>query len=170
MYCKNCCAEIPDGALFCGNCGMKIETETPETFGSTENTSYQPYTPEPEHIDAEVVDMTENNQNASGAYYNSIPENNPYNPQTTDEASLNTTLWIVLSIIEIVVCCGSIPGIIALIFAIIANNKKNQGNYAEAVSNLKISKIVFFVGIGIFFLGSIISIATGILNEITGMI
>ena len=170
MYCKNCGAEIPDGAMFCGNCGMKIETENNETVENTENASYQPYTPEPEHVDAEVIKTDENNKKASGAYYNSIPENNPYNPQTTDEASLNTTLWIVLSIIEIVVCCGSIPGIIALIFAIIANNKKNQGNYAEAVSNLKISKIVFFVGIGIFFLGTVISIATGILSEITGMI
>ena len=29
MYCKNCGAEINEGALFCGNCGMKIETEQP---------------------------------------------------------------------------------------------------------------------------------------------
>ena len=169
MYCKNCGAEIPDGAMFCGNCGMKIETENNETVENTENASYQPYTPEPEHVDAEVIKTDENNKKTSGAYYNSIPENNPYNPQTTDEASLNTTLWIALSVIEIITCCSFVPGVIALIFAIIANNKKNQGNYAEAVSNLKISKIVFFIGIGIFVFGTISTIASGVLYSITGI-
>ena len=170
MFCKNCGAEMPEGALFCGNCGMKIETENTEVKESQENTSYQPYTPEPEHMEnVETVEPNENDKQASGAYYNSIPENDPYVAQTPGEASLNTTLWIVLSVIEIVTCCSFIPGVIALIFAIIANNKKNQGNYAEAVSNLKISKIVFFIGIGIFIFGTISTIASGVLYSITGI-
>lgn len=170
MFCKNCGAEIPEGALFCGNCGMKIETGNTEVKESQENTSYQPYTPEPEHMEnVETVEPSGNDKQASGAYYNSIPENDPYVAQTQDESSLNTTLWIALSVIEIITCCSFIPGVIALIFAIIANNKKNQGNYAEAVSNLKISKIVFFIGIGIFVFGTISTIASGLLYSVTGI-
>ena len=29
MNCKNCGAELHEGALFCGNCGMKVEQEQP---------------------------------------------------------------------------------------------------------------------------------------------
>ena len=27
MNCKNCGAELHEGSLFCGNCGMKVESE-----------------------------------------------------------------------------------------------------------------------------------------------
>ena len=29
MNCKNCGAELNEGAVFCGNCGMKVESEHP---------------------------------------------------------------------------------------------------------------------------------------------
>lgn len=130
MKCKNCGAELDENAKFCGNCGAKaaieeapvtnnIPEETTENQTTTESTEYIP------HVEAEKV-----NPNSIGAEANDI----------------NTTLWIVLSIVNLVLCGSKLPGIVALIFSIIALVNKNQGNYEEAKSNLKIAKIAVIIG------------------------
>ena len=158
---------MPEDALFCGNCGMKVENPEPSVkeTPAAENQSYQPYTPEESSEEKPEGIST---QPASSAYNNSIPENDPYS-YNKDGSDLNTTLWIILSVIEIVLCCSTVTGVIALIFSIIANNKKNQGNYAEAASNLKTAKVVFFVGLALFVFGIIFFIASGMLAIFTGI-
>lgn len=167
MFCKNCGAEIPDGSVFCGNCGMQTSVEQPRQepvnqYSNVENNAYQSYQ-QPRYAQPEQ------------------PVNLP-----------NPTLWIVLNAILIVIGCCSISGllgIIGLAFAIQANNlmraiqndsitmRVSSNAYATQIQNeetrarnmgtvvnrLKTAKILFFVGVGLFVLGIVFSIVTGAL-------
>lgn len=182
MFCKNCGAEIPDGSVFCGNCGMQTSAEQPRQesvnqYGNTENNAYQSYQ-QPRYAQPEQP------------VYNSEPV---YNAQPVQPVNLpNPTLWIVLNAILIVIGCCSISGllgIIGLVFAIQANNlmraiqndsitmRVSSNAYATQIQNeetrarnmgtvvnrLKTAKILFFVGVGLFVLGIVFSIVTGAL-------
>lgn len=89
-----------------------------------------------------------------------------YNAQPVQHASsLNPTLWIILNAIMIVVgCCCSIPGIlgiIGLVFAIQGNNAMKTGDMFNAKNKLKTAKILFFVGVGLFVVQTILCLVTG---------
>ena len=182
MFCKNCGAEIPDGSVFCGNCGMQTSVEQPRQepvnqYSNVENNAYQSYQ-QPQYAQPEQP------------VYNSEPV---YNAQPVQPVNLpNPTLWIVLNAILIVIGCCSISGllgIIGLVFAIQANNlmraiqndsitmRVSSNAYATQIQNeetrarnmgtvvnrLKTAKILFFVGVGLFVLGIVFSIVTGAL-------
>ncbi len=160
MFCKNCGAEIPEGSAFCGNCGMKVTTEPvqqpdfaeqPQQNEASAQDTYQSYQ-QPQYTQPEQP------------YYNSQPT---YNAQPVQQASsLNPTLWIILNAIMIVVgCCCSIPGIlgiIGLVFAIQGNNAMKTGDMFAAENKLKTAKILFFVGIGLFVVQTILGFVTGV--------
>ena len=61
---------------------------------------------------------------------------------------VNTTLPLVLSIVQTVLCCGlgTIFGIISLIFAIMAGSAKKTGDLESARKKAKLSIILFIVG------------------------
>ncbi|MBQ7906590.1 MAG: zinc ribbon domain-containing protein [Clostridia bacterium] len=42
MYCPNCGQQLPDDALFCGNCGTKVSTSQPQETPNTEAQYSQP--------------------------------------------------------------------------------------------------------------------------------
>lgn len=145
MNCKNCGAPLEENAKFCGNCGAKVVEEEPavseevkeertEPEQKTENTEYIP------HVEAEKV-----------------------NPGMNYDSEINTTLWIILGIIDIILCGSKIPGIICLIFAFIALSNKNKGNFEEAKSNIKIAKIAFFIGLVLAILVFVLGIVGSIL-------
>lgn len=99
--------------------------------------------------------------------YNSQPI---YNAQPIQpEALPNPTLWIILNIVMIVLgCCCSfsgIAGIIGLVFAIQGNNAVKAGDLATAQSKLKTAKILFFVSLGLFVVGNILGIVTGLFSD-----
>ena len=73
--------------------------------------------------------------------------------------------WIVFSALEIISCCAVIPGIVGLIFSIMAETHKNRGEFAEAGANLKVAKIACWIGLGLFAVSFIISIVTGFIAE-----
>lgn len=150
MYCKNCGADLPEGTVFCGNCGMRTGAEeanqepqggAPETGAYTEKEAYT----EP---------------NCQYRYQNNAA---PVAPQGK---SSNPTLWIVLSAVETILCCQFIPGIIGLVFAIMASSAKSEGDFDKASRYCKYSMIAVIVGVVlavIFFVGMFfLSIAAGV--------
>ena len=169
MFCKNCGAEIPEGSAFCGNCGMKVTTEPVQQPDFAEQPSQQ-YGEAPVQPEAPAQDTYQTYQQQAPQYtqpeqphYNSQPT---YNAQPVSQASsLNPTLWIILNAIMIVVgCCCSIPGIlgiIGLVFAIQGNNAMKTGDMFAAENKLKTAKILFFVGIGLFVVQTILGFVTG---------
>lgn len=139
MNCKNCGAELKEGALFCGNCGMPVQAEQP----------------------AYEAPAQENYENVQGEYhqetYNEYQEQGSYQPPVMPEYSAepvvpaekpNTVLWIILSAVEIFTCC-QLTGIISLIFSIIAHVSAEKGDFADAASKLKAAKISFWIGLAL---------------------
>ena len=154
MYCKNCGAEINEGALFCGNCGMKIETEQPVYEASAEPVFEEPVQEEP--VQGEYHQDTNNEYQEQGSYVPPVmPENPPVSETVVPAEKPNTVLWIVLSAVEIFTCC-QITGIVSLIFSIIAHLSADKGNFEDARKKIKIAKTSFWIG---FALGLIVIIA-----------
>ncbi|MBR5872679.1 MAG: CD225/dispanin family protein, partial [Oscillospiraceae bacterium] len=119
MNCKNCGAELNEGAAFCGNCGTKIEEvfEAPVTQEPVQEQGYYQAPAEP--VYAEPV----------------VPKDKP-----------NTVLWIVLTAIEIFTCC-QVTGIIGLIFAILGHTAAEKGDFETAEKKIKTAKTLFWVGL-----------------------
>lgn len=180
MFCKNCGAEIPDGSAFCGNCGMKVSAEPVQQEPVNQYASPDPqaHRAEPTSVDAPCA-CVESKPEPQPQYtqpqyaqpeppqYNSQPV---YNAQPIQpEALPNPTLWIILNIVMIVLgCCCSfsgIAGIIGLVFAIQGSNAVKAGDLATAQNKLKIAKILFFVSLGLFVVGNILGIVTGLFSD-----
>lgn len=190
MFCKNCGAEIPDGSAFCGNCGMKVSAEPVQQEPVNQYASPDPqaYRAEPTSVDApracveskpepqpQYAQPESQPQYTQPQYaqpeppqYNSQPV---YNAQPVQpEAALpNSTLWIILNSIMIVLgcCCtfSGIAGIIGLVFAIQGNNAVKAGDLATAQNKLKTAKVLFFVSLGLFVVGNILGIVTGLFYD-----
>lgn len=72
----------------------------------------------------------------------------------------NFTKWLILSIFQLF-CCNQITGIIALVFAILANNDWKAGKFDESSRKYKNAKISIVVG---FIIGALIYIAAFVLS------
>ncbi len=59
---------------------------------------------------------------------------------------VNTTLPLVLSIVELVLCCNVLFGVLGLVFAIQAGNAKKSGDIETARSKAKTAMIIVIVG------------------------
>lgn len=180
MFCKNCGAEIPDGSAFCGNCGMKVSAEPVQQEPVNQYASPDPqaYRAEPTSVDAPracVESKPEPQPQYTQPQY-AQPEPPQYNSQPVynaqpiqPEALPNSTLWIILNSIMIALgCCCSfsgIAGIIGLVFAIQGNNAVKAGDLATAQNKLKTAKVLFFVSLGLFVVGNILGIVTGLFSD-----
>lgn len=159
MLCKNCGAEIAEGAVFCGNCGMKVDLDQ----GNTSNTEqpgqqYQQYQPQDTY------------QPYQPQYDQQNQYQGQYQPQQYGEPAgedINTIIWIVLSALEIITCCGVIPGIIGLIFGISANSKKNKGDFVGAKADNKKAMICVIVGAALVVVSIVLSLVSGVLTSIS---
>lgn len=168
MNCKNCGAELNEGALFCGNCGMKAEA-APVYEAPVQETYEAPAYEEP--VSGEYHQETYENYQEQGSYVPPVmPEYNAA-PAPSGERP-NTVLWIVLSAVEIFTCC-QITGIISLIFSIIGHVSAEKGDYADAASKIKVAKISFWIGLSVGLLAVVayiflvaIGVAAGLTEEI----
>ncbi len=152
MNCKNCGAEINEGAAFCGNCGMKIEAEQPV------------YETPAQEFSQEV----HNEYQEQGSY---VPPVMPeyYSEPVVPAEKPNTVLWIVLAAVEIFTCC-QLTGIVSLIFAIIGHVAADKGDFAEAEKKIKTAKTWFWVGLVlglVFIIAYFILVAIGVAAGVT---
>lgn len=157
MNCKNCGAELHEGNVFCGNCGMRVEAPAQPVYEAPV---------QPEFVPEEHTEYQE-----QGSYY--APEQPAYEaPVYQPEMPMekpNTVLWIVLSAVEIFTCC-QITGIISLIYSILGHLAAEKGDFAEAERKIKTAKTWFWIGfaVGIFILVAyIILVAIGVAAGIT---
>ncbi len=152
MYCKNCGAEIGEGALFCGNCGMKVEAEQPVYEAPAQEFSQEVH----------------NEYQEQGSY---VPPVMPecYSEPVVPAEKPNTVLWIVLAAVEIFTCC-QLTGIVSLIFAIIGHVAADKGDFAEAEKKIKTAKTWFWVGLVlglVFIIAYFILVAIGVAAGVT---
>jgi len=140
MKCTSCGAEIPNGVKFCPSCGAS-QPEAPVVSAAAPvqpQYSYQaPVAPAAPVYAAPVAPK----------------------PKSTGQ--------IIFSIINILCCYGSIFGIIALIFSIMAGS---AATYEDGVKKLKTAKTLNIIGIIIAVLGIVITIAAGLLPIILAAI
>ncbi|MBQ7873627.1 MAG: CD225/dispanin family protein [Oscillospiraceae bacterium] len=64
-----------------------------------------------------------------------------------EEKPENTVMWIILSAIQIFLCC-SVPGIVSLVYAVNANSAQMAGRNDEIKGNIEKAQIWFLIGIG----------------------
>jgi hypothetical protein len=74
---------------------------------------------------------------------------------------VNTTLPLVLSIVELVVCCNVLFGVLGLVFAIQAGNAKKSGDIETARSKAKLSMIIVLVGAGLEAVAVVLNVIAG---------
>ena len=171
MYCKNCGAEINEGALFCGNCGMKIEAEQPVYEAPAEPVFEEPAQPViEESVQGEYHQDTYNEYQEQGSYVPPVmPEYTPVSETVVPAEKPNTVLWIVLAAVEIFTCCG-LTGIVSLIFAILGHVAADKGDFAEAGKKIKTAKIWFWAGLVlglVFIIAYFILVAIGVAAGVT---
>ena len=149
MNCKNCGAELTEGAVFCGNCGVKLEIEQPV---------------------AEETDQEVNTECQQECCVTPVIPEKPVSAAVPAEKP-NTVFWIVLSAIHIFVCFP-LTGIISLIFSILGHLAADKGDFADAFKKLKFAKISFWIGFSIglllvlvLALVFVLGFATGIMEE-----
>ncbi len=147
MFCKNCGNQINGGEKFCPNCGTPVEVQPAYNQEPV-------YNPQPEYSQENAGEYK---QEYNAPVYSAEPQNIP-------EAAPNTTLWIILSALEIF-CCSPLFGIIALVFAIMGNSAAGRGDYAEAESKLKTAKIMLIVGVAVSIVVSVIAFFIGFAGE-----
>ena len=152
MNCKNCGAELNEGAVFCGNCGMKVEAEQPVYEAPVQEFSQEVH----------------NEYQEQGSY---VPPVMPecYSEPVVPAEKPNTVLWIVLAAVEIFTCC-QLTGIVSLIFAILGHVAADKGNFAEAEKKIKTAKTWFWVGLVlglVFIIAYFILVAVGVAAGVT---
>lgn len=96
------------------------------------------------------------NQNMSGMYggpvgYNNGNYTNNFGSPAQGGPKFNFpnfTMFIVFSILEFF-CCSWIPGVIAFVFTMLANQKYQQNDMAGFESNYKVAKITLWIGLAL---------------------
>ena len=152
MNCKNCGAELNEGSAFCGNCGMRVEEEQPVSE-----------IPAEENVKGEYT--------AQEVYQEPVYEQCFSEPMVQAERP-NTVRWIILSVVELLICC-QLTGIIGLIFSIIGHISAEKGDFEDALKKIKIAKTTLIIGaifgaiVLLFFLGVFIfGFLTGLTEEV----
>lgn len=84
-------------------------------------------------------------------------------PIPANVPDLDPTAWIVLSVLEIIFCVPTIPGIVGLIFGILADSCRKNSDWEGVRSNLKVCRIAVLIGLGITLVGLFFFVIGGFL-------
>lgn len=134
--CPNCKNTVNDNELFCPNCGTRVDAQqTPDM-----NTGYQA---NPQYTNTQPDYTQQNNQYTQQDYsqQNYGQPGGYYPPQQPANQGLNTTPYLVWSIINILLCCMPL-GIWSLILSINANKKPT---YEQAQKDIKTAKTLCLI-------------------------
>lgn len=119
--CPFCREVISVKDKFCTYCGEKVHRGKPEPV-------------------KEVKPKPENKYD-----YDNREEARRYKADYSCEKNLNTTLWLVLGIVSLVICCMP-TGIGTIVCSLKAKNCVNEGDISRARKKLRTAKIWFFIG------------------------
>ncbi len=163
-YCPKCAHSNEDTVQYCGNCGTFLgeAQSAPEAPIPPVESVAEPVAPEAPAAEATpVVEAAP----LSGSY--TTDYNNAYNTTEAGQipaapVSNTATLWLILNIVLTVLCCGNVVNIVGIIFAALGMSAFNKGDYTQMASQVKISKILFFVGLGLGLLFAVIMIITAV--------
>ena len=153
MNCKNCGAELNEGAIFCGNCGMKVENEQNVYEAPARDYHQETYSEYQEQ----------------GSYVPPVMPEYQAEPAFVPAEKPNTVLWIVLAAVEIFTCC-QLTGIVSLIYAILGHVAAEKGDFADAEKKTKTAKTWFWVGLVlgiVFIIAYFVLVAVGVAAGIT---
>ena len=142
--CGKCGISNADEAVFCSSCGAPLD-----------QASEQPAPAAP------VYEAPAYSAPAAPTY-----ETPAYSTPAVPAEKNKATLWLILNIVLTVLCCGNLFGIIGIVFAAIGMGSYNKGDYEDMNKKVKISMIMFIVGIAMFVIGAIIVVATGLIGAI----
>lgn len=124
MHCPDCQKEIWVKDKFCPYCGRENIPKKPELREQTKND-------EPV-IHAKIPDTYKEKTYTQGYTY----------------SDLNTTLWLVLGIITLIICCTP-TSIGTIVCSLMAKSAENIGDYYTAKRKINAAKIWFFAGAAI---------------------
>ena len=158
-YCPKCGHSNEDTVQYCGNCGTFLGEAQPAPTAPVPPVEPVADPIAPEAPTAEAAPEAE----AAPATGYVTDYNNAYNtsgagPIPAAPVSNTATLWLILNIVLTVLCCGNVVNIIGIVFAALGMSAFNKGDYTQMASQVKISKILFFVGLGLGLLSAIIMI------------
>ena len=80
---------------------------------------------------------------------------------------MNTTLPLVLSIVQFVFCCN-VFAVVAIVFAALAIGAKNMGDIEGARGKIKVAYIVMGAALALQIVGGVVGLLTGMFNVVTG--
>lgn len=159
MNCNKCGAPLTEGALFCGECGAKVEaTATVET--TTEAPSQGSFTAAPasEPAPQPQTTYTAPSQPQANTTY-TAPQSGP-----ASNVVANGTPMIIWAIVNMVLCCLPL-GIVALINAIKIDKAMTQIEADELTKKAKMWNIIATasaaVGVVIYIILMVIGAASG---------
>ncbi len=134
--CNKCGNSNADEAVFCASCGAPLD-QAPQAA------------PEQPAYTAPAYETPAYSAPAASAV-----------PAEKNKA----TLWLILNIVLTVLCCGNIFGIIGIVFAAIGSGSYKKGDYEDMNKKVKISMIMFIVGIVLGLIGLVVGIFSGLLS------
>ncbi|MGI5878711.1 MAG: zinc-ribbon domain-containing protein [Christensenellales bacterium] len=155
--CKQCGAANSDDALFCSQCGARVEHEysvpvVPDAgaWDSSRESGDGIFSP--------VSDSPGQYQTPQSVYTPPVSARQPVDAG-------NSALWLALNIALAILCCctlvGSIPAIIGIVFAGMAISKANAGYADTARQYERWAMILFFATLVLGIVIYVLFIATG---------
>ncbi len=176
MYCTKCGAPLNEDAKFCTECGAAMETEEKVEEAVEEKVEEAVEEVAEDAAQAEVKEETEEVAKSEEAQAQESPvqEQQVDAPQTPPQpaytqtppqgsVNVNTTPFLVWSIINLVLCCFPI-GIVGLVFTLNAGKATDQAAADEALKKAKTFNLIGTITGAVIFLVYILIIAGSVLS------